>query len=113
MKKLNPSVICFVIILVFIPIPAKANPMVPPGYTIEIYASGLPTPMGLDFDNQGNLFFVDGSNSVYKITPDGQVNLFGSGMPGAEGVAADSQDNIFVSGNGRITKISQSVLAVP
>jgi sugar lactone lactonase YvrE len=107
MKKINLFLICFTIILI-LPLAVNAIPLVPPGYTIEIYASGIPTPMGLAFDSLGNLFFVDGSNSVYKITPDGQVSEFGSGIPNAEGVAIDSSDNIFISGNGRITKITQS-----
>lgn len=51
----------------------------------------------LAFDSQGNLY---GSNfsgdTVYKITPSGEVSAFVTGLQNPNGLAFDSRDNLFV-----------------
>ncbi len=55
----------------------------------------------LVFDSQGNLYGSNfAGNSVFKITPTGEVTTFVSGLVNPNGLAFDSQDNLFVADYG-------------
>src|SRR5205807_3316504 len=60
-------------------------------------------PVGLAFDNSGNLFAtsVDGSNgrgAILKFTPDGAETTFATGLTNnPRGLAFDSTGNLFVA----------------
>ncbi len=80
-------------------------------------AAKIHTPEGITIDNLGNLYFVDGANSVVRIiTPDGNINTFagngfggysGDGGPATDaaltsypnGVATDTAGNVYIGDN--------------
>nr|QNO58116.1 virginiamycin B lyase [Methanosarcinales archaeon ANME-1 ERB7] len=75
--------------------------VVPPGFTVETFATGVQNPWSLSFDSKGNLFVGNASEksntSISKITPDGIVSSFGNAvMCDPDAVAVDSADNVFV-----------------
>jgi hypothetical protein len=50
---------------------------------------------GLSFDSKGNLFVSDeGSDSIYKLTPEGKKSTFASGIHGC--LAFDRSGDLFV-----------------
>ena len=52
---------------------------------------------GIALDSNGNLYVTHFyGNSVYKITPDGDVSQFITGFSNPNGLAFDSNDNLFV-----------------
>lgn len=60
------------------------------------FAAGLQQPIGLCFDNGGNLFVSDfGSNSIYEFTPDGKRSTFANGIS-PKGMAFDHSNRLFV-----------------
>ena len=60
------------------------------------FAAGLRQPIGLCFDNKGNLFVSDfGSNSIYEFTPDGKRSTFATGIS-PKGMAFDHSNRLFV-----------------
>jgi hypothetical protein len=68
-------------------------------------------PLGLAFDDSGNLYTGGISNDqIYKITSGGAVSLFATLTSGSRptGLAFDSSGNLYVadSGTGQISKIS-------
>jgi sugar lactone lactonase YvrE len=92
-------------------------------------ADGLATaarfsrPTGLALDSAGNLYVSDGSHTIRKITPQGEVSTFaglalsfgatdGAGaaarFSSPAGIAVDSADNVYVadSGNHSVRKIT-------
>ena len=61
---------------------------------------------GLSFDSKGNLFVSDvGSNSIYKLTPEGKKSTFASGISSV-GMAFDRSGNLFVSHGDSIFKFT-------
>ena len=64
------------------------------------FASGLNRPSRLAFDTSGNLYVANTlSNTIYKITPDGNVSTFASGLNGPMGLAFDNSCNLYVANN--------------
>ena len=51
---------------------------------------------GMAFDGAGNLFFGTGTDSIFKLTPDGKRSTFASGLQ-PEHLAFDRSGNLFVS----------------
>jgi hypothetical protein len=69
-------------------------------------ASGLKRTLGLSFDSKGNLLISDvGSNSIYKLTPEGKKSTFASGISSV-GMAFDRSGNLFVSHDDSIFKFT-------
>jgi sugar lactone lactonase YvrE len=92
---------------------------------ISIYASGIPTPNGLAFDKNGNLFITSSfQGAIYKIDESGNVELFiendliRSHDPnfgfGANGIAITNNGDIYVAntGDSSIIKISGDNLTI-
>lgn len=84
-----------------------------PEGTVTTFASGLTAPLGLAFDNSGNLFVAEGNTggTISKITPDGTVTTFASGFSGAYGaygLAFNSSGDLFTANEdiGTISKIT-------
>ena len=74
-------------------------------------ATGLANPVGIAFDNSGNLFVANsepGVNSITKVTTAGVVSVFATGLHDPQGVAFDSSGNLYVAnaGNGTISEIA-------
>ncbi len=67
---------------------------------------------GLVFDSLGNLYGSHyNGDSVYKITPEGEVSLFATGLTTPNGLAFDENDNLYIvnsSANGEIKKYDSS-----
>src|SRR5215510_5406206 len=70
----------------------------------SIFASGLYKPLGMAFDNAGNLFVVDyeildnvGIAAVYKIAPNGAQTIFASRLSYHSSLAVDRAGNVFVA----------------
>lgn len=69
----------------------------PDGVT-SVFATGLVSANGSDFDSNGNLYVADyGSSSVRKISTTGVVSTFAAGLDGPGGVWVDQNDNVLVS----------------
>lgn len=69
----------------------------PDGVT-SVFATGLSSANGSDFDSSGNLYVADySSNSVRKISAAGVVTNFAAGLDGPGGVWVDPNDNVLVS----------------
>ena len=51
---------------------------------------------GMAFDGAGNLFFGTGTDSIFKLTPDGKRSTFASGLA-PQHLAFDRSGNLFVS----------------
>lgn len=78
----------------------------------SLFANGLSTADGSDFDSQGNLYVVSWPNTIYKITPTGTKSVFANNfqinIP--IGIVVDNQDNLLVTcfnGN-NVVKITQA-----
>src|SRR6266487_254920 len=75
------------------------------------FASGSIYPVGLAFDEAGNLFVGwanAGSGAVYKFTPAGVRTTFASGLNYPSGLAFDKAGNLFVAdeGSGAVYKFT-------
>ena len=75
------------------------------------FASGSIYPVGLAFDQAGNLFVGwanAGSGAVYKFTPTGARTTFASGLNYPSGLAFDKAGNLFVAdaGSGAVYKFT-------
>ncbi len=69
----------------------------PEGVVTE-YVSGLPGPVGMGFDSDGNLYVSNYTgNSISKITPGGLITEFASGLDGPAGLIVSENDEIFVT----------------
>ena len=79
-----------------------------PEGVVTTYVSGLPGPVGMGFDSDGNLYVSNYTgNSISKVTPEGVITEFASGLDGPAGLIVSDNDEIFVtlygdnfSGNG-------------
>lgn len=70
----------------------------PQGQVSDFEAAGLDSPMGMDYDSQGNLFVVNySSNTVHKIMPNGDMTEFASGLDGPMGLIVNSNNEVFVT----------------
>jgi len=62
-----------------------------PSGTRSLFASGLSYPIGLAFNNAGDLFVANygyyGGNSITEITPNGSQSIFASGLNGPTALA--------------------------
>ena len=59
-----------------------------PGGVQSTFASGLNEPVGLAFNNAGDLFELDyNSGNIYKFTPGGVQSTFASGLNHSSGLA--------------------------
>jgi sugar lactone lactonase YvrE len=71
---------------------------VTPAGEVSVFASGLGSANGSDFDSSGNLYVADfASGVVRKITPEGVMTTFASGLNGPGGVWVDDNDNVMVT----------------
>lgn len=69
----------------------------PEGEVTE-HVSGLPGPVGMGFDTDGNLYVANYTgNSISKITPDGTITNFASGLDGPAGLIVTQTNEIFVT----------------
>ena len=67
-----------------------------PGGERSTFATGLSLPIGLAFDNGGNLFEADQqSGNVYRFTPGGVRSTFATGLYEPQGLAFDSAGNLY------------------
>jgi hypothetical protein len=69
------------------------------------FASGLGHPVGLTFDDKGNLFVTVlvkeySSYSILKFTPEGVKSTFATGLNAPSDMAFDRSGNLFVSDGG-------------
>lgn len=64
---------------------------------------GINAPSGIVFDQSGNLYILStsssSSNSIYKLTPSGNLSVFVTGINNVNttGMAIDANDNIYVA----------------
>jgi glucose/arabinose dehydrogenase len=77
-----------------VPRPANAWPQVPPGFKVELYASGLDNPRLIRSAPNGDVFLAESQSGKIKvfrgITPDGkpqQTEVFASGLRQPFGIA--------------------------
>ncbi len=69
-----------------------------PEGVVSTYVSGLPGPVGMGFDSDGNLYVSNYSgNSISKVTPEGIITEFASGLDGPAGLIVSDNDEIFVT----------------
>jgi sugar lactone lactonase YvrE len=78
--------------------PGAIYNIVPGGPQSTFYSGGLGEPLGLAFNNTGNLFVANSLNgAVYQITPGGSLTTFASGLSDPHGLAfSSSSGNLFV-----------------
>jgi DNA-binding beta-propeller fold protein YncE len=72
----------------------------------RLFASGLNGPLGLAFDNTGNLFVASFGGAISKFTPDGRQSNFAMGLNQPEGLAFDGAGNLFVTDGGSILEFA-------
>jgi hypothetical protein len=71
---------------------------VTPAGEVSVFASGLASANGSDFDSSGNLYVADfAGGAVRKITPESVMTTFASGLNGPGGVWVDDNDNVMVT----------------
>lgn len=71
---------------------------VTPEGEVSTLVSGLPGPVGIDYDSQGNLYVANYTgNSISKIAPDGTISTFASELDGPAGLLVTPDDKILVS----------------
>ncbi len=69
----------------------------PEGVVTE-YVSGLPGPVGMGFDSDGNLYVSNYTgNSISKVTPEGVITEFASELDGPAGLIVTDNNEIFVT----------------
>ena len=69
-----------------------------PEGTVTELIDGLPGPVGMGFDSDGNLYVSNYTgNSISKITPGGDVTEFASGLDGPAGLIVTDSDEILVT----------------
>lgn len=67
-----------------------------------MFASGFTTANGSDFDSRGNLFLAAyRDDTVFRISPDGEVSKFAEDLNGPAGIYVDTEDNVYVGLFGR------------
>ncbi len=99
---------------------AGAQPVVP-GFTAEEFATGLVNPRGISIDGAGNIYTVEFTGKVYKISPAGTKTLFVNlgPPPGGFGWIGPhfdrSSGNLFVSDHwgGVVKKIGSDGVVSP
>ncbi|MBO3699885.1 SMP-30/gluconolactonase/LRE family protein [Roseivirga sp. E12] len=67
---------------------------------VSPFVSGMSSPVGVVFDNAGNLYVANcGDNTVKKVTPGGEVSVFASGNLFAcpNGITIDNDGNLYVA----------------
>ena len=65
---------------------------------VSTYVSGLPGPVGMGFDSDGNLYVSNYTgNSISKVSPEGLITEFASGLDGPAGLIVSDNDEIFVT----------------
>jgi glucose/arabinose dehydrogenase len=78
----------------------------PPGFTIEVYGSGLPNARGLAFADTGTLFVGSRSGQVYAVPPGGgRGKVIADGLDMPVGVAWHRGD-LYVSSIHRVVKLA-------
>jgi gliding motility-associated-like protein len=80
---------------------------------VTTITTALSNPIGITTDPAGNIYVVDVSNQIRKITPGGAISIFTStaaGLDNVKGLASDAQGNIYVgdANNNKIRIISPS-----
>ena len=84
------------------------------GVATNFVNSGLSRPVGIAFDNVGNLYVANsGNNTISKITSNGVVSTFvpaSAGLSNLGGMASDNAGNLYVSASGSIFKINTNGL---
>jgi glucose/arabinose dehydrogenase len=84
---------------------------VPPGYKIEVFAEGLPTPINLTFTDRWEMLIADagistGNGRVLMLTPTGTKVIAVGFKPPLTGITYHS-DNIYVAHRGFITIVKR------
>src|SRR4030081_1909050 len=76
------------------PMPADAKPRVPPGFTVEMVASGLTGPRAIRLAPNGDLFVADSASNIVRVlrVPSGSASptkneVFASGLYQPFGIA--------------------------
>lgn len=76
----------------------------PEGFTIEVYASGLPTARGLSFAPNGTLFVGSKAGEIYAVKPNGTTVTVARGLNMPVGVDFFEGD-LYISSLSEIVKI--------
>ena len=78
---------------------------VPPGFSVTVYASGMPNARSMTFGKTGNLYV--GSRfpgNVYAVTPKGEVKIVARGLHRSNGVAYKN-GTLYIAELSQISKI--------
>ncbi|MFO1427394.1 MAG: hypothetical protein U1F11_10590 [Steroidobacteraceae bacterium] len=98
MKSYPRFVAALAAIAIAIPV-AHADPVVPVGYYVENYASGIGAANGLAIGPDGLLYVADyAAGQLLRRTASGTLEVVASGMPYASGVVFSPTGRIFVVG---------------
>lgn len=83
---------------------------VAPDGTTTVFAKGLHTPTGINFNHKGELLATNrSSNEVVKISPTGEISVIAKGFHTPVGVVEHPDGNIYVSNySGGISKIDKN-----
>ncbi|MGN7388600.1 PQQ-dependent sugar dehydrogenase [Sporosarcina sp. SAFN-015] len=81
--------------------------MLPPGYKIEVFATGLTTPINLTFTEEGEMLvadsgITDGNGKVLKLTEQGFTVIADGFHPPLTGIT-EYEGNIYVAHRGYVT----------
>lgn len=98
MKSYPRFVAALAAIAIAIPV-AHADPVVPVGYYVENYASGIGSASVLAIGPDGLVYVNDyASGQLLRRTASGTLEVVASGMPNATGIAFSPTGRVFVAG---------------
>ncbi|MGA2323665.1 MAG: PEP-CTERM sorting domain-containing protein [Sedimentisphaerales bacterium] len=100
------TILIALMIIAAVAVPAGAIEILLPGYTVETYAtysdSVGTTPFHMTFDGRGNLYSLNSSGIIWRITPSKVASQFASGFAGYTsltwGGGSAFGDNLYVGG---------------
>ena len=90
----------------------QADPVVPDGYVVERYVTGIGAANALAFGPDGQLYITDyQAGRLLRRTCTGELQIIASGLPNAVGVAFSSSGRTFVAAGD--TRVYEVVNGVP
>jgi sugar lactone lactonase YvrE len=99
-------------------IPVRAATLMEPGFTVEVFATGIEKPNDLAYDPSGRLLVseTDADRVLgIEILPDGtagEVDVVASGIEDAEGLALDASGDLYVSDLDAVFKVADGTAMV-